>query len=118
MNSLSVKLFDFYHFQDCTGDEVRADGDLIEFDIRNTGQIVIDNFHSTCKRDLDICCIKTSPAKAPNLPVTPIPIKATKTTATSTVVVQKPPKCGQHNPEGLEIKAKHPSDDGNEAFER
>ena len=29
----------------------------------------------------------------------------------------EPPKCGRHNPVGLEIKAKNPSDDRNEACE-
>ena len=74
-----------------------------KFDIRQSDFEVINiNDNLTCEQGPNVCCKKSSTPK--NAPQKEEP--------------QKPPKCGQHNPDGLEIRAKNPSDDGNVAFDR
>ena len=105
----------------------------MEFDIRGEdfedpavdfSNVVLINTNSTCENDLHVCCKKAQQSPTtPDLSIIPDKlitntVTTTTTTRVTTTVVQKPPKCGQHNPDGLEIKAKHPSDDGNIAFER
>ena len=81
--------------------------DLVDFlfDIRQS-EVTNINDNLTCiQQGLDVVCCKKN--STPRI-----------TSTTTNVLPQKPPKCGQYNPDGLEIKAKNPSDDGNEAFER
>ena len=90
----------------------------MEFDIRGEdfSNVVLINTNSTCKKDLDVCCKKAQQAPTTPISIPDIVITNTVTTPTTSPttakLVQKPPKCGQHNPDGLEIKAKHPSDEG------
>ena len=77
--------------------------DIRQSDLKDTN---INNNLTCIQQGLDVVCCKKNST----------PPRTTSTT--TNVLPQKPPKCGQYNPDGLEIKAKNPSDDGNEAFER
>ena len=94
---------------------IREDGvsDLVEEIFEgNSVHIEIDNRITTCKKDIEVCCKKTSPIRTTTRPTT------TRTTArptTKSTTTQKPTpplprKCGIHNARGLEVTASFPSD--------
>ena len=96
---------------------IRQDGfsDLFEEIFEgNSVHIEIDNRITTCKKDIEVCCKKTSPIRTTTRPTT------TRTTArptTKSTTTQRPtplpppkvPKCGMHHAEGIEITASDPS---------
>ena len=94
---------------------IRQDGfsDLVEEIFEgNSVHIEIDNRITTCKKDIEVCCKKTSPIRTTTRPTT------TRTTArpptkSTTTQKQTPPlprKCGIHNARGLEVTVSFPSD--------
>ena len=104
--------------QDCIGEEDKVENlvDVTKFDIRQEGlKITNINDNLTCEQGLNVCCKKkATPAKNP----TERPKLLDCPDNRCSQISKEPPKCGQHNPDGLEIRAKNPSDDGNVAFDR
>ena len=103
--------------QDCIGEEDKAENLVVtQFDIRQEGlKITNINDNLTCEQGLNVCCKKkATPAKNP----TERPKLLDCPDNRCSQITKEPPKCGQHNPDGLEIRAKNPSDDGNAAFDR
>ena len=103
--------------QDCIGEEDKAENLVVtQFDIRQEGlKITNINDNLTCEQGLNVCCKKkATPAKNP----TERPKLLDCPDNRCSQITKEPPKCGQHNPDGLEIRAKNPSDDGNVAFDR
>ena len=103
--------------QDCIGEEDKAENLVVtQFDIRQEGlKITNINDNLTCEQGLNVCCKKkATPAKNP----TERPELLDCPDNRCSQLTKGPPKCGQHNPDGLEIRAKNRSDDGNVAFDR
>ena len=77
----------------------------------NSVQIEIDNRITTCKKDIEVCCKKTSPIRTTTRPTTTRTTARPTTKSTTTQRPTPPPvKCGIHNARGLEVTASFPSD--------